>query len=408
MKALQFDVTIPKYLFTKAIGTMNRSLYYSSPFSCLQLKEVEKPALPNEEWVEVQVKYGGICGSDLNLIYLKDSPSTSPFVSFPFTVGHELVGMISKVGKKVDDLKIGQRVIIDPLLACEARGITPKCNECQAGRYNLCQHMNNGILSPGLLTGTCTDTGGSWSRYVVAHKSQIISLPDCIDDQNGVLIEPFSCALHAVLQNKPTQNDTVLVIGAGVIGLCVVAAIRALNIDCKIITLVKHSFQGDLATYFGSNEVIFLSRQNGYIHEAAKLFNGEVLHPIIGQPIVSGGADIIFECVGNKRSLYDSLRFARKGGKVVLIGLASFVDKLDMTMIWLNELEIKGSFAYGTNYFESHMQKTLQIAVELLKQSKIDLSPLITHQFSLDEYREALSTAGNKTKQQALKVVFEP
>lgn len=282
------------------------------------------------------------------------------------------------------------------------------CKECQAGRYNLCHHMNNGILSPGLLTGTCTDTGGSWSRYIVAHKSQIINLPDQIDDQNGVLIEPFSCALHAVLQNKPAPNDTVFVIGAGVIGLCVVAAIRALNINCKIVTLVKHPFQGELATHFGSNEVIYLSRTNDYIHEAAQSFHAHVLQPIIGQPIVSGGADLIFECVGNKRSLLDAFRFARKGGKIVLIGLASFVEKLDMTMIWLNELEVKGSFAYSTNSFEGRKQKTLQIAVELLKQRRIDLSPLITHRYSLEEYQQALFTAGNKTKQQALKVVFEP
>ncbi|MCK0472203.1 zinc-binding dehydrogenase [Halalkalibacter sp. APA_J-10(15)] len=408
MKALQFDLNIPKYVFSKAIGKMNSALFIDSPFSCLQLKDLERPKLPNNDWVEVKIKYGGICGSDLNLIYLNDSPSTSPFVSFPFTMGHELVGTISKVGTNVENISNGQRVVIDPVLSCEARNIAPSCEECSKGNYNLCEHMNNGIISPGLLTGTCKDTGGSWGGYLVAHKSQIIALPDTINDENGILIEPFSCALHAVLRNKPKVTDTVIVIGAGVIGLCVIAAIRALKINCKIITLVKHPFQAELANHFGSNEVVFLSRQHDYIYKAAKSCDATVLKPIIGSPIVNGGADIIYECAGNPKSLQDSFRFARKGGKVVLIGLASFIEKLDMTMIWLNELEIKGSFAYSSDSFQGKQRKTLEIAVELLKTNELDLSPLLTHKFPLENYREALFTAGNKHKEKAVKVVFEP
>ncbi|UCZ51982.1 alcohol dehydrogenase catalytic domain-containing protein [Bacillus shivajii] len=408
MKAIQFDLNIPKYALSKAMGKVNPSLYVNSPLSCLQLKEVDVPKLPDEEWVEVKVKYGGICGSDLNLISLKDSPATSPFISFPFTMGHEIVGTVSNKGASVEHLSVGERVVIDPILGCKARGVTPLCSECEKGNDNLCKHMNNGSISPGLLTGTCKDTGGSWSSHVVAHESQIIKLPSSVDDANGVLIEPFSCALHTVLQNPPEENDTVFVIGSGVIGICVIAALRALDYKCRVVALVKYKFQGEMASRFGADEVIYVTKGKEYISQAANSFAADVLYPVFGEPIVHGGADIIYECVGNKKSLHDAIRFARKGGKIVLLGLASYVENLDMTMIWLNELEIKGSFAYSTEQFRGEKKRTLQIAVDLIAEKKVDLSPLITHTFSLEEYREAIATATNKKKEQTMKVVFEP
>ncbi|MFB4164307.1 zinc-binding dehydrogenase [Alteribacillus sp. JSM 102045] len=408
MKAIQFDLNLPKYAVSKAMGKMNPSLYVNGPFTCVQLREVKKPELPTDEWVEVKVKYGGICGSDLNLISLKDSPATSPFISFPFTIGHEIAGTISKVGSKVEQVSTGERVVIDPILSCKARGITPLCRECNQGNFNLCQNMSNGSISPGLLTGTCKDTGGSWGNTVVAHESQIIKLPKNVDDKNGVLVEPFSCALHTVLQNPPKDTDTVFVIGSGVIGICVIAAIRSLDVSCKVVVLVKYPFQAKLAKEFGADQVFFLSRQQEYISEVAKSFHANVLYPVFGEPIVHGGADIVYECVGNRKSLHDALRFAKKGGKVVLLGLASFVDNLDMTMIWLNELEIKGSFAYGMDVYQGNHKRTLQIAVDLIEQKKVNLAPLITHYYPLERYREAIAAASNKKKQNTMKVVFEP
>lgn len=408
MIAIQFDLNLPKYAFSKAMGKINPSLYVNGPFNCLQLKDVERPHLPNENWIEVKVKYGGICGSDLNLISLKDSPSTSPFVSFPFTIGHEMVGTISKVGSNVEDISVGERVVIDPILSCESRGITPLCSECADGNYNLCKHMNKGSISAGLLTGTCRDTGGSWGSHVVAHHSQVIKLPDAVDDENGVLVEPFSCALHTIFKNPPRPTDTVLIIGSGVIGICVIAAIRALDIPCKIAVLVKYPFQAELAKSFGADHVFYLTRDKEYVYELAKSFDASVIQPVFGEPIVHGGADIIYECVGNQKSLHDALRFSRKGGKVVLLGLASFIENLDMTMLWLNELEIKGSFAYGMDTYNGEKKRTLQIAVDLIEKRKVNLAPLISHHFPLEDYREAIATASNKKKQHTMKVVFEP
>ena len=92
MKAVQFAVSVPRYLLTKAIGIFYYPIFWS-PLACLQYREVPEPELPNYEWAKTKVKYAGICGSDMNLIYLRDSPFASPFTSSSFTMGHENLGI---------------------------------------------------------------------------------------------------------------------------------------------------------------------------------------------------------------------------------------------------------------------------------------------------------------------------
>ncbi|GAE25288.1 sorbitol dehydrogenase [Halalkalibacter wakoensis JCM 9140] len=403
MNALQFNFTIPKYIFTKTLGRWFPSLHWNSKLSCLTWGETEEPSLPNEDWAKIKVKYGGICGSDMNLLFLHDSPSTSPYVSFPFTIGHEAVGEIAELGESVTQFQKGQRVVINPVLSCETRGLEP-CPACSRGDESLCEQKTKGSIESGLLIGACKDTGGSWSPYFVAHKSQILPLPDEVDDLNGVLVEPFSCALHAVLRNPPNEGDRVLVIGAGVIGLSVVAAIKALGYSCHVTILVKHAFQGEMAKTFGADEVIYLD--SSYVDNTAKALHATTLKPLLGPEIVQGGAHIVYECVGKKQSVTDALRFSESGGKVVLLGLASIMKQVDWTTVWLNELTIKGCFAYSTNEFEGKRMNTLQIAIELMKRGNVDLSPLITHQYPLHDYKTAFGTITKRKKENALKVVF--
>ncbi|WP_017728194.1 zinc-dependent alcohol dehydrogenase [Halalkalibacterium ligniniphilum] len=407
MKALQFDYTLPRYLLSKVGGRYLPSVYWHSRLSCLRFCEQPEPKLPNEHWVKVKVKYSGICGSDLNLIFLNDSPATSPFVSFPFTIGHEITGEIQELGAKISHFTKGDRVVIDPLLSCMTRGIVKPCPSCIKGNYSLCEQKTEGDLSPGLLIGACRDTGGGWSSYVVAHKSQVFKLPDEVDDLNGVMVEPFSCALHSVLRNPPNKNDTVLVIGGGVIGISVIAAIRALDIPCKIVALVKHEIQAQFASYYGANDVIYLQKPS-YIQQLTSSLDAKVLKPLFGPKVIQGGADTVFECVGRKQSINDGLRFSKNGGKVVLLGLAGIMDGIDWTTIWLNELNVKGCFAYSTEEYRGKRLRTFEIAIELMRLGKVDLSPLVTHRFPLENYYHAFQTATKKGTRSAIKIVFEP
>src|ERR687895_2865283 len=131
MKAISFAAPIPTYLGTLLAGKISDSLYVGR-HACTRLADVEVPALPNDRWVRVRTRMGGICGSDLNVITLKASPSTSPFSSFPFVIGHENVGEIIEVGAGVRTARVGERVVANPLLCCEPRAIEPPCDACMA------------------------------------------------------------------------------------------------------------------------------------------------------------------------------------------------------------------------------------------------------------------------------------
>jgi len=98
MKALQFSVSIPKFITLKALGTISKRLYYASPLSTIKLVEIDEPSLPSEEWIKIKTYFCGLCGSDVNLIFLRDSPSASPFTSFPCVLGHELSGEVVETG----------------------------------------------------------------------------------------------------------------------------------------------------------------------------------------------------------------------------------------------------------------------------------------------------------------------
>ncbi|MBA4534518.1 alcohol dehydrogenase catalytic domain-containing protein [Brevibacillus halotolerans] len=407
MKAIRFQATIPRYLSTKTLGRFFPSVFYG-PMSCITYDDVKEPSLPNQEWVKVRVKFCGICGSDLNLIFLHDSPATSPFASFPFTIGHEIVGVIEELGREVKNLSVGERVVIDPILSCEARGFHEPCPACHRGDFSLCERMTIGDVSPGLLIGACRDTGGGWSPRLVAHQSQILKVPQDVSDLNAVMTDPFATALHGVMRDQPRDNETVLVIGAGVIGICVVAAIRSLGSKARVIVLVKHPFQAEMARRYGADEVVLLSSQSDYNQQLADLLGARVLKPIFGSPVIQGGADIVYECVGKDQSINDSLRFAKSKGKVNLLGVASIPHKVDWTPIWLNELDIKGSFACGTEEYQGERLRTYALALNLMRSGKVDLASLVTHRFPLDQYREAIETAAGKGRTGAIKVIFEP
>lgn len=405
MKAVQFVVSIPRYLITKAIGIFYSPIYWSA-LARLQYREVTEPVLPNEEWAKIKVKYAGICGSDINLIYLRDSPFASPFSSCSFTMGHENLGTILELGDKVDGFNIGDRVVVDPLLPCPTRGIDKLCNFCQCGEFSRCENFAEGILSPGLIIGTCHDTGGSWSPCFVAHKSQLFRVPDNISDEDAILVDPFCSALHAVMRNFPYDEDVILIVGAGVIGLCMMVALRALGSKARVIVLDKYDFQGQLAQKYGADDVIYLQRGNNYYEAIASSLKGKLYKPLFGKRILVSGADVVFECVGTDESIDDALRFTRSGGRMVLVGLAAIPRKIDWTPIWLNELKVIGSFACGTEDYKGQRLRSYEIALNLMVEGKVVLASLLTHKFNLVEYREAIATISSKSQNRVVKTVF--
>jgi threonine dehydrogenase-like Zn-dependent dehydrogenase len=184
-----------------------------------------------------------------------------------------------------------------------------------------------------------------------------------------------------------------------------VAALRALDSDARVIVVAKYPVQGEMARRFGADEVIYL-RQGDYFQAVAEATGGKLYKPVLGKRVLVGGADIVYECVGSESSIDDSLRFTRSGGTVVLVGLAAIPKRVDWTPIWLNELTIKGSVWSGMETFQGRRIRTFQLALEWMAEGKLDLAPMVTHRFRLDDYRRALAVTAGKGRHRVVKSVF--
>ncbi|MBI3997427.1 MAG: alcohol dehydrogenase catalytic domain-containing protein [Armatimonadetes bacterium] len=405
MKAVVADITIPRYLVTRGLGRLWRHAYLSA-ISPIRLSDVPDPPLPGSEWVKVRVTRGGICGSDLHLVLLETSPSASVYASMPFVIGHENVGVVVEAGAG-SGVDVGRRVVVEPLLPCATRGFAEPCPACARGAYNLCSRFAEGALAPGLGHGACRDVGGSWGEFMLAHRSRLIPVPDHLSDDQAVLVEPLAVAVHPILRYVPEGSVTVLVVGAGAIGLAAVAALRALRPASRTLVLARHAHQADLARRLGAAEVI-PPIGGAHYREIARLTDARVLRPLLGPPVLTGGADVTLECVGTSRSIDDALRLTRAGGSVVLAGLAAVPRGVDWTPIWLREIAVRGTFAYAQERVDGRTVRSMDLAMELVASGRVDLLPLITHRFPLPEYRQAVEVALDKRRHRALKVLLQP
>jgi threonine dehydrogenase-like Zn-dependent dehydrogenase len=403
MKAITFAAPIPTYLATLVAGKVSDALYVG-PHACTRLADTEPPALPSDRWVRVRTRLGGVCGSDLNVITLKASPSTSPFSSFPFVIGHENVGEIVAVGAGVRSARVGERVVANPLLCCEPRGLLPVCSACAGGHHSQCSRFTDGTIAPGMLLGTTRGLGGSWGEMFVAHESQLVRVPDDVTDEEAVLTEPLACSVHAVRGAMPSPGDHVLVIGAGSIGLLTIAALKALAPAARVTSLARHEFQAEHARRLGADGVVFARRD--YLRELADAGKARLLEPIIGKPVGVGGFDRTFICIGGAQATDDALRVTRAGGTLVLLGNSARMDGIDWTPLWLKELTLRGSLCYGEHRHLSPAREAFREAAELIASRRAPVRPLLTHTFPITAYRTALATAMNKGTERSVKVAF--
>ncbi len=407
MQALQFVESVPRYAATKAAGMLSSTAFWSRA-ACLQLNDIRQLPLPDADWLRVDTRYGGICGTDISTVLLQSSLTLEPYTSMPFTLGHENVGRISRNNHDGHGFEPQQRVVINPLLACEQRGFAEDpCAMCASGRPNLCARFRVGTLSPGMLTGFCRDTGGSWSPQFLAHRSQVIPLPDHVSDEAAVIAEPFGIALHAVLRHRPGDDETILIMGSGVMGLVTLAAIRAIGCKSRILMTARHPYQVEMAKQLGADEVIRPERGIGFYRQIAERVDAEVIKPVLGKHIVQGGVDRVYECVGSNSTLDDALRLIRPGGMLALVGIPKMPSDVDWTPIWFHEVDVQGSFGYGVHELAGRSVNTMQLAVDLMAEGRVDLAPLVTHRFRLDDYANAFTTATSRGRNNVIRAVFE-
>ncbi len=392
MRAIQFDMADPAF-----------------PASLVDLPE---PDLPNPAWVRVAVTSGGICGSDLHLFTHNTGPSPTlmSMGSFPFVLGHEIAGRVVEAGPE-SPYPPGTRVAVDPCIPCRARGITPPCANCARGWTSSCLALDSRIVSSGRTLGFTADLGGGWAEQVVAHASMLHPLPDAVPDQLAALHEPVSIACHGLLRAPPTDGDPVLVVGAGIIGLATVAALKGLYPRCPVTVLARHGHQAEMASRCGADAVVRAEDDNSHVETLAELAGARVIGRKAHKMLMSGFPYVV-EAVGSAQSVTEALRSVAHRGTVLLLGAAG-ISEVDLTPIWYKEAALVGSIDHTMDRGSAPGlaggpdRHSVDRALDVLAAGLLPIE-VVTHQFPLEEYRTALETAIERQRSHAIKVVFRP
>ena len=406
MRALQFRRSIPRFAWTRVVGQRfpGVALRWGSQ---LRLATIDEPSLPSPSWVRVRPLLSGICGSDLAIITGSASPYVSALTSFPFVPGHEIVGEVTEVGPEAGRARVGDRVVVEPLLGCTVRGFTDPCWACAEGNLGNCERVTQGDLEAGLQTGYCRTTGGGWSTELVAHESQLHPVADDIPDEAAVLAEPLGCALRGVHQGGVREGDTVLVVGCGTVGLLTIAALRAWGPPCTVIAVAKHRHQIEAARALGADQIV--PPGGGGYPRLAELTHA-TLHPLpLHKPAVVGGVSVTFDCIGSGSSLAQSLRWTRARGTVVLLGMPGH-QRIDLSPLWYQEVRLLGSYASCLEHAEDgNGDQTIDMALKVLGSPEWGdrLRSLVTHRFPITRYRQAIRTALSAGASGGVKTVFD-
>lgn len=404
MRAVQFRFSMPRYAYVKVAGRFDPREYYG-PRAMVTLRDIPEPQVTNPRWVKLRSVLSGFCGSDLGAMLLHDSPTTQPFASFPFTFGHENCAVVEEVGSAVEGLEVGDRVTNSPPLGCAAREIDPPCKRCARGDSGLCENFAEGAISPGVDLGFCRDTGGGWGKYYVVPAVNVVKVPDSLTDEQVVMLESLCSGLQPVLRVRPRDGDRVLVIGCGVIGLGVIASIRGLGIDCHITGLEPVPLNQQKAREKGADDIIDPCSESIY-ERTVQITGARLYKPQLEKPICMGGFDYVFDCVGGTDTINESFRVAGSDAKVALIGIQT-PKKVDWTPVWMKGLTVVGCHAEGVAEYEGTIAGTFEIAIDLVLKGRVEVTDLITHVFTLDDYVRAIEVNMCKAKYGAIKTLFD-
>jgi threonine dehydrogenase-like Zn-dependent dehydrogenase len=252
---------------------------------------------------------------------------------------------------------------------------------------------------------------GGWSEYFLALEKNLYKVPENIPNHIAVLIEPFTVALHGVIRNPPEDTDKVLVLGAGTIGIMTIIALRALNKKSHIISVVRYPHQAELAKFCGADEVLNSSRdKTSYYKEIADQYDALLVTPLMRKPYIYGmkGPDVIYDSVATESTVEDDFHLIRSGGKLVLIGMGySITKKIDWGVQIYKEVSVSGTFLQSVGEFEGNIIDPYEYGLRYMSEHLDVFEKIVTHRFSVQDFRKAFAALENKGKSHAIKVIFD-
>lgn len=330
--------------------------------------EFDKPQIGDND-ILLKMKSAAICGTDIRILEGKKTKG----VRYPSIIGHEICGIIDEVGKNVKYYNVGDKVAIANVMPCKS------CHSCLTGRENAC--LNRKAIG--------YEYNGGFAEYVLipdifVDGGNVVKLPENVSFEEGALIEPLACCIRGMKNAGTGFNDTVLILGAGPIGL----------------------MHLQLAKIAGAKQVIVSEPINSRREKALKLGADRVVNPneedlskIIMTMTDGIGADIIIMAIGVPTIVNSTIKLCRKGGTVNLFaGFAGTGEStIEVNTIHYNEITLNGSTAYKR---EDYLQSK-----DIVVNKKINLKEIITHRFKIDEFKKAYEVCKSG---EGLKVIIEP
>ena len=320
---------------------------------------VEERPVPRPGSGEVLVRIGsvGVCGSDVH--YYQHGRIGEFVVRDPLVLGHEAGGEIVAVGPGVPADRVGERVSLEPGVPCR------HCDQCRHGRYNLCPDVRFFATPP---------VDGAFAEYVAIASDFAHGIPDSLSDDAAGLIEPLSVAVWANSKAHVTAGSSVLVAGAGPIGL-LVTQVAAAHAAARIVVSDVDPFRRELASRYGATQVV---------------------DPVSDAPADSLEVDAFIDCSGVPVAIQSGVRAVRAGGTVVLVGMGADDLTLPVSYLQTREIELTGTFRYAN---------TWPAAIALAASGQIDLDGLVTGHVDLDHVEDALAPDPGR---QHVKIVVRP
>lgn len=327
---------------------MENKAVYMSGVGKMVTKEVPIPE-PKDGEVLIRVDSVGICGSDLH--YYQHGNIGDFVVEGDFILGHECAGEVVGLGANVKTLELGDRVALEPGKPCG------KCEFCKSGKYNLC---------PDVIFFATPPYHGVLTNYVAYDSDMCFKLPDNMSYEEGALVEPLAVGLHAANQGSVKLGDTVVVFGAGCIGLVTLLAAKA-NGASKVYVVDIIEKRLDFARKLGATEVINAKQEDG-IAKINELTEGK-------------GADVVIETAGSPITVKQTVDVVKIGGTVVLVGMTvNSETSYDFMKLMGKEGTVKTIFRYRNLY---------PVAINAISSGTINVKDIVTHRFEFDKTKEA-------------------
>lgn len=407
MKGIYFDLKMWKIILSK--------IKLAPEFLTFMYKEDwPTPKITYDNQVLVKTLNAGICGSDIHQVKLDMSYYASVLSSplNPAPIGHEVVGVVENTNDN-SLLKKGDRVVLNPTVHCKSYGFS-LCPSCQRGDWQHCYTLvgkGDGSEREKTFKPFKGQIYGGYAEYFVAFEKNLYKVPENVPNHVAVLIEPFTVALHAVIRNLPSDSDSIIVIGAGSIGLMTIAAIRALGKKSKITSVVRYPHQADIAKQLGADDIVFSSRDKSKFYKIiADKYDALLVTPLMRKSYIYGrkGPDLIYDTVATESTAEDALHIVRSGGKIVMIGMGfSITKKVDWAVQVYKEVEIAGSFLQSVGEFEGKPVDPYEYGLKYMSENVEVFDKMVTHRFPLQDYKKAYGVFKNKGTSHAIKVIFD-